>query len=88
MYSLPSKLVWGAATSGTRKNVMDIRDLLPHMRNTPSDRGVQRATGIDRRTVKQYRKWAHEPGPMTGPLPSAEELQALAKKTVGGPPRR
>ena len=46
--------------SGRRKNVMDIRELLRHMRNTPSDRGVQRATGVDRRTVKQHRKWAQE----------------------------
>ena len=67
---------------------MDIRKLLPHMRNTPSDRGVERATGIDRRTVKQYRKWAQEHRLLTGPLPSAEELPALAKKTLGGPPRR
>ncbi len=65
---------------------MDIRELLRHMRNTPSDRGVQRATGADRRTVKQYRKWAQEHGLLTGPLPSAEELQALVKKTLGGTP--
>jgi hypothetical protein len=74
--------------SGRRKNVMDIRDLLPHMRNTASDRGVQRATGVDRRTVKQSRNWAQEHGLLTGPLPSAEELQALVKKMLGGPPPR
>ena len=73
--------------SGRRKNVMDTRELLPHTRNTPSHRGVQRATGIDQRTVKQYRKWAQGHGLLTGPLPSAEESQALAKKTLGGPPR-
>ena len=33
---------------------MDIRELLRHIRNTPRDHGVQRETGVDRRTVKQY----------------------------------
>ncbi len=67
---------------------MDLRESLRQVRNTPGHRGVQRATGVDRRTVKQCRKWAQEHGLLNGPLPSAEELPALAKKTLGGPPRR
>ncbi len=67
---------------------MDSRGLLPHMRNAPSHRGVQRATGVDQRTVKQYRQWDQEHGLLTGPLPSAQGLQPLAKRMVGGPPRR
>ena len=34
---------------------MDIRELLLHLRRYPSDRAVQRATGIHRQTVKRYR---------------------------------
>jgi len=41
--------------SGRRKNIMDIRELLRHMRSTTSDRAVQRATGVHRNTVKEYR---------------------------------
>ena len=52
--------------SGRRKNVMDIRESSPHMRNAPSHRGVQPATRIDRQTVNQHRKWAQEHGRLTG----------------------
>ncbi len=72
--------------SGRRKSIMDIRELLRHMRSNVSNRGVQRETGIDRRTVKQYRAWASEQGLLEGPLPPLEELQALVKQTLGGTP--
>ena len=65
---------------------MDIRDLLRHIRSNPSDRGVQRETGIDRRTVKQYRAWATAQGLLSGPLPTLEELQLLLKKTLTSTP--
>ena len=32
---------------------MDIRELLRQLRQTTSDRAVQRATGVHRKTVKQ-----------------------------------
>ena len=41
-----------------RKDTMDIRELLLHMRAGSSDRQIERDTGIDRRTVKRYRDWA------------------------------
>jgi transposase len=65
---------------------MDIRDLLRHIRSSASDRSVQRETGVDRRTVKQYRAWAREQGLLEGPLPPLEELQALVKQTLGSTP--
>jgi len=65
---------------------MDIRDLLRHIRSNASDRSVQRETGVDRRTVKQYRAWAREQGLLEGPLPPLEELQALVKRTLGSTP--
>ena len=72
--------------SGRRKGLMDIRELLRHMRSNASDRGVGRALDIDRRTVKQYRLWAEAQGLLTGPLPPLAELQAVVRRTLSGPP--
>jgi transposase len=66
--------------------MVDIRELLRHMRSNRSDRGVQRETGVDRRTVKEYRAWARQQGLLEGPLPPLEELQALVKQTLGSAP--
>lgn len=65
---------------------MDIRELLRHIRANPSDRAVKRATSVHRGTVKRYRVWAREQGLLSGPLPSLEELVALAGETLNGPP--
>jgi len=65
---------------------MDIRELVRHMQGNPRDRGVARETGVDRRTVKQYRQWAAAHGLLTGPLPCVEDLQALVKDTLGTAP--
>jgi transposase len=72
--------------SGRRKDTMDIRELIRHIQANPSDRGVQRQTGVDRRTVKQYRAWAAEQGLLAGPLPSLEELQARITQTLKSTP--
>lgn len=65
---------------------MDIREIVRHIRATESDRAVNRATGIHRLTVKRYRAWANEQGLLSGPLPSLEELQVLARETLKTPP--
>ncbi len=57
--------------------LMDIRELILHIRNQSSDRQIQRDTGIDRRTVKRYREWALEQGLLEGEMPPLETLQAL-----------
>jgi transposase len=57
--------------------LMDIRELILHIRNQSSDRQIQRDTGIDRRTVKRYREWALEQGLLEGDMPPLETLQAL-----------
>lgn len=67
---------------GRRKDIMDIRELLRHIRATQSDRQVQAATDIDRRTVKKYRAWAKEQGLLEGPLPSVEELQQRVAESL------
>lgn len=65
---------------------MDIRELLRHIRVTPSDRQVHQALGVDRRTVKAYRTWAATQGLLDGPLPPPEELQRLVAETLSSPP--
>lgn len=62
---------------------MDIRTLLIHIRDNPSDRGVQQETGVDRRTVKRYRSWAADQDLLEGPLPPLEKLQPLISETLG-----
>jgi len=65
-----------------RLNLMDIRELILQIRAESRDRQVARETGIDRRTVKRYRKWAKEQGLLEGPMLSQEALQVLVDKTL------
>ncbi len=67
---------------GRRKTTMDIRELLLHLRAKPSDRAVQRATGIHRQTVKHYRNWAQAQGLLAEPLPPLAELAQLVQATL------
>lgn len=53
-----------------RKTTVDIRELVLQMRQSDTDRAVQRATGMHRQTVKRYRSWAAAQGLLTAaPLP-------------------
>jgi len=61
---------------------MDIRELLVHIRAGSSDRQIQRDTSIHRQTVKRYKEWAKAQGLLEGQLPSLEQLQTLAEKTM------
>ena len=45
---------------GKRKETMDIREMLRHMRRGQSNRAVAEPMGIDRKTVARYRSWASE----------------------------
>lgn len=71
--------------SARRLNPMDIRQLLLHIRDNQSDRAIARDTGLDRRTVQRYRRWAAEHQVLTDPLPSMEELQPLIAATLDSP---
>lgn len=72
--------------AGRRIALIDIRELLRHLRASDSDRAVQRDTGIDRRTVQRYRTWAAAQGLLSGPLPPLHELQRLLEHTLSAPP--
>src|SRR5437762_2832019 len=72
--------------AGRRIALMDIRELVRHLRANDSDRAVQRDTGLDRRTIQRYRVWAGAQGLLTGPLPTVEALQGLAAQTLTAPP--
>jgi transposase len=61
---------------------MDIRELLRHLRDTTNDSAVRRATGLNRRTIQRYRRWAHSQGLLVGPLPPIEQLQTLIATTL------
>lgn len=71
--------------SARRLDPMDIRQLLLHMRDNQSDRAIARDTGLDRRTVQRYRRWATEHHLLTDPLPSIEELQPLIAASLDSP---
>ncbi|RRR77950.1 MAG: IS21 family transposase [Candidatus Viridilinea halotolerans] len=72
--------------AGRRIEIMDIRELVRHLRATASDRAVQRDTGVDRRTVQRYRAWALEHQLLSGPLPALDELQRLVAATLTASP--
>lgn len=61
---------------------MDLRMLLLHVRDNPSDRAVARDTGLNRRTVARYRQWATAQQLLTDPLPSLEQIQTCQAATL------
>jgi hypothetical protein len=69
-----------------RKTTVDIRELVLQMRQSDTDRAVQRTTGMHRQTVKRYRSWAAAHGLLTAaPLPALAELQQLVDATLAEP---
>jgi ActR/RegA family two-component response regulator len=46
---------------------MDIRNLLRHLQATSNISAIQRATGLNRRTIQRYRAWATDHGLLERP---------------------
>lgn len=65
-----------------RLALMNIRELIRHIQEEPSNRKIEQQTGIDRRTVKRYRAWATAQKLLDGPLPSHEALKGLLDETL------
>jgi transposase len=71
--------------AGRSISLMDVREVLRHLQTTTNLSAIQRATGLNRRTLMRYRAWAAEHGLLTGPLPPLEELRQLAARTLTPP---
>src|SRR3712207_7639452 len=75
----------GGPMAGRRTDLMDIRNLLRHLQATANISAIQRATGLNRRTIYRYRTWATDHGLLERPLPPVEELQQLITTTLEPP---
>lgn len=67
-------------------DVFDLRELLRHLQQQESERSIQAALGLGRRTIRKYRRWAQAEGLLAGPLPSLAELQARLTAGRSGRP--
>lgn len=67
-------------------SVIDIREILRYLQHGQSDRAIRDALGLGRNTIAKYRQWAHQHGLLTGPLPTAAELDAKLRATHSPPP--
>lgn len=65
---------------------MDIREILRQIQQGLSDRAVDEATGVNRKTVARYRAWAIEQELLTEPLPPLGELHRLLEETMPSTP--
>ena len=61
--------------SGKVTTVLDIHELLRHLREGRSDRAIHRDLGLARKTIAKYRAWAEQADLLRGPLPELSELQ-------------
>ena len=70
--------------AGRHVPVHDLRELLRHLQSTVNDSEVQRATGLNRRTIARYRAWASQQALLdpAQALPPLEELQQLTASTL------
>jgi transposase len=74
--------------SGRTTTVLDIRELLRHLRDGRSNREIHRSLGLGRETIRKYRQWAEHEGLLSGVLPALAELQTrLAASQPPAPPQ-
>jgi DNA-binding NarL/FixJ family response regulator len=68
----------GGTMSERRLKLMDIREMIRHIREGRSDRQIGKDLGVDRRTVKRYRQWAQEQGLLEGRIARSRRLAEIA----------
>jgi transposase len=68
--------------SERRLKLMDIREMIRHLREERSDRQIGKDLGVDRRTVKRYRQWAQEQGLLARELPDHQNLLKRLDETL------
>lgn len=62
--------------------MIDLHALLRRLRAGETNKGIARALGLDRKTVRKYRRWAEIQNLLTGPLPDLAALHACATATL------
>lgn len=62
---------------------LDLRELIRRLRSGQSHRGIARDLGVARKTVRRYQAWAQCQDLLTGPLPSAADLNRRINASVG-----
>lgn len=67
--------------------VLDIREILRYLQQGQSERDIQAALGIGRRTIRKYKRWAEQQGLLTEPLPSPAEIDARLQPSQSPPPQ-
>lgn len=68
--------------SQRRLKLMEIREMIRHIREERSDRQIAIDLGVDRRTVKRYREWAQEQNLLEGEIPNHQSLLKLLDETM------
>jgi hypothetical protein len=68
-----------------RTTVLDIRELLRYLHQGQSERAIQDALGLGRRTIRKYKRWAKAQGLLSGPLPELAEIEARLQATQPPP---
>ena len=61
---------------------MDVQELVRLVRDGASDREIATLVGLNRRTVRRYRRWATEQHLLDGPLPNVGELHEQLQTTL------
>src|SRR5262249_40700652 len=66
--------------AGRRTSLMDIRTVVRYLRATPNLSAIGRATGLNRRTIRRYQRWARAQGllGLAQPLPPGVVDVAMA----------
>lgn len=73
--------------AGGRKDILDIREILRHLKLGRKIREIARELGVHRQTIREYRQVALEKGWLTAPeLPSLSEIDAVWAARTPAPP--